>query len=259
MLQVIEDHWTDDYSKDKFLGVCVRYFSDNKLNTRLLELKEMNDSTAKATKCNTNFVIDKFGLTDKKLIYVTDNCPSMKKAFDNSEWYGCFLHIISLVQKHAFSSTKLSIINVLLTPQFVNLVSKEEDVIKELRNRINEKAIVCEDETVSVPTKIIDSFFDLIPTKKRKVNKKEEIEYFMDLEFSEEELIMDPIIFWSDNKSKFPVISEIAIDLLTVPASSIFVESLFSKAGWTRNERRNLDPKTLNSLLFCNSNSYLLN
>lgn len=384
-----------------------------------MELKDVKNGTkAVSTKSDTQFVIEDFNLQDKKLIYLTDNCPAMIKAFDNEQWYGCFLHIISLVQKHSFLNDKFSIISnlfakcrrlveyvnksskkklfkpslkqdvptrfesiyrlissisqnetnfelikeedktiydhyrkinmtvldytlkianvfeecrlrmgvsskstfylvygvyhilkaslinlmsdislgnddllddeerkelidlieffniqlkeaylkritldhkvsTLLTPQFVNLISSEIDVVNELQSRYRSKSVETEDSII-ITQKIIDPFFNLIPTKKKRVAKKNEIDNFLESDFTDEEIASDPIDFWKLNQQKYPVLSSIAIELLTIPASSLYVESLFSKAGWTKNERRNLKPATLNALLFCNSNSDLL-
>lgn len=75
-----------------------------------MELKDVKNGTKTvSTKSDTQFVIEDFNLQDKKLIYLTDNCPAMIKAFDNEQWYGCFLHIISLVQKHSFLKKKFQL------------------------------------------------------------------------------------------------------------------------------------------------------
>lgn len=55
----------------------------------------------------------------------------MKKAFKLDTWFGCFLHVISLVQKNAFSNDKLKIINCLFSKsrrlvEFVNKSSKKK-------------------------------------------------------------------------------------------------------------------------------------
>lgn len=148
-------------------------------------------------------------------------------------------------------------VSTLLIPQFVNLISSEIDVVNELQSRYRSKSVETED-TIIVTQKTIDPFFNLIPTKKKRVAKRNEIDNFIETDFTDEEIASDPLDFWKLNRQKYPVLSSIAIELLTVPASSLYVESLFSKAGWTKNERRNLKPETLNALLFCNSNSDLL-
>lgn len=383
-------------------------------------MREVKAKSAVATKSDTDSILEEYKIKEKTLIYTTDNCPSMVKAFKDDQWYGCFLHVISLVQKHAFASDKLVIINrlftkarrlvefvnksgkkklfkpklkqevptrfesfyrlinsikenqetfdnlkesekiiyykklnmsllnyilkivevfeearlrlgvinkssfhlvygiyhifkatltnlkielnldedqtleedereeimmlldlfleevdtcylekvsnkhkicSLLSPQFHTLILEEKDVVKELEFLFKSKVSNVEDseEFDSVVTKKVDSFFNFIPIKKKKIIKKtNEFEQFLELEFAEEELNLDPIEFWNLNKVKFPTLSQLAIDLLVIPASSLFVESLFSKAGYTRGERRNLKPDTLEALLFCNSNSDLL-
>lgn len=75
MVQIIEDYWTEDYSKDKFLGVCVRYFHEDKLNTRLLEIKEIDQSNALATKSDTDSILEDFKIID--ILLFKTNCRSI--------------------------------------------------------------------------------------------------------------------------------------------------------------------------------------
>lgn len=60
----------------------------------------------------------------------------------------------------------------LLSPQFVGLVSNEDNVVEELESRLKLKSSDKEIMEPVVSKKVVDSFFNLIPTKKRKTVKK---------------------------------------------------------------------------------------
>ena len=64
----------------------------------------------------------------------------------------------------------------------------------------------------------------------------------------------DPLEYWSQVKTGFWELAELAPQYLAIPATSVPSERLFSKAGATMTERRNrLKPETLNMILFLNS------
>lgn len=65
----------------------------------------------------------------------------------------------------------------------------------------------------------------------------------------------DPLKWWMENKSKFPNIYELALKLLSIPATSVPSERLFSKSGRLLEDNRNrLAPKKTNMILFLYSN-----
>lgn len=64
-------------------------------------------------------------------------------------------------------------------------------------------------------------------------------------------LSTDPLAQWEDMRNTFPCLYKIAQELLTIPATSVPSERLFSKAGATMTKIRNrLASKRLNKLLF---------
>lgn len=64
-------------------------------------------------------------------------------------------------------------------------------------------------------------------------------------------VIYNPLLWWSQNESKFPVIAHIARKVLCVPATSAPVERLFSHAGLTiANDRARLLPDMAEDLVF---------
>ena len=64
-------------------------------------------------------------------------------------------------------------------------------------------------------------------------------------------IIYNPLLWWSQNESKFPVMAHIARKVLCVPATSAPVERLFSHAGLTiANDRASLLPDMAEDLVF---------
>uniref|UniRef100_A0AAR5PTC4 BED-type domain-containing protein n=1 Tax=Dendroctonus ponderosae TaxID=77166 RepID=A0AAR5PTC4_DENPD len=65
----------------------------------------------------------------------------------------------------------------------------------------------------------------------------------------------DPLMYWKDHERFFPELANLAKKYLSIPATSIPAERLFSKSGYMLNERRSrLPSKNLNEILFLNAN-----
>lgn len=63
----------------------------------------------------------------------------------------------------------------------------------------------------------------------------------------------NPLEFWEQRRNLLPHLAEMAFKYLSIPATSVPSERLFSKAGLVTNDRRNrLHPKKLDELLFLN-------
>lgn len=66
----------------------------------------------------------------------------------------------------------------------------------------------------------------------------------------------DALEFWKLQKNALPLLSKLASKYLSIPATSVPCERLFSKAAIITNERRNrLSPKKLDELLFISENA----
>jgi hypothetical protein len=62
---------------------------------------------------------------------------------------------------------------------------------------------------------------------------------------------LDPKEWWKIRFSKYPVISNLAIKYLTIPATSVSLERCFSMAGNNVTRKRaSLSPKNVNMLVF---------
>ena len=69
---------------------------------------------------------------------------------------------------------------------------------------------------------------------------------------------VDPLKWWSVSAATYPTLSLVAHRILSVPATSVPCERLFSTAGVIVNDLRSgLSPQSVNTLIFLNKNSDL--
>ena len=65
----------------------------------------------------------------------------------------------------------------------------------------------------------------------------------------------DPLKWWEQNSAHLPYLQRVAKKYLCIPATSVPVERLFSKAGEVIAARRsNIKPKNVDMILFLNKN-----
>ena len=76
-----------------------------------------------------------------------------------------------------------------------------------------------------------------------------------EFEYSTQKFIpMGPLLelFWENHRHRFPILSELALRVLNVPASSSIIERTFSKLGrYVTKERNCLKSKTLSAFVQC--------
>ncbi len=64
----------------------------------------------------------------------------------------------------------------------------------------------------------------------------------------------DPIIWWKNHQKSFPILSKIMFDLISIPATSVPSEQVFSKAGNLISKKLNrLEKNTVKTLMLLNS------
>lgn len=70
----------------------------------------------------------------------------------------------------------------------------------------------------------------------------------------------DALIWWQENKKRFPLLFNLSLKYLCIPATSCASERVFSKAGEIVSAKRSkIKPKNVNNLIFLNKNYSKLN
>lgn len=81
---------------------------------------------------------------------------------------------------------------------------------------------------------------------------KDEIDMYLGMDRSRCQVKESPLEFWRKHQEQFPVLSKIAVECLTMPATSASVERLFSVAKCTSGNYRNqLTIQNVENLLLC--------
>ena len=70
--------------------------------------------------------------------------------------------------------------------------------------------------------------------------------------------VTDALSFWRQRRAVYPLLSSLAEDLVTVPASQAFVERIFSVCGLFTAGRRNRMEKSLEMRVFLKLNSHII-
>lgn len=140
-----------------------------------------------------------------------------------------------------------------------------KDAKEYLRSLVNETQKTSESpENQEPPQKkskkndILSEFYS--STKAKVTVKLNEYEQYLVKPVSEQECEQSPLQYWKDTSDQFPKLSKIAMEYLSIPATSVKSEQNFSTAGQLMRDRRtNLSSETIDAILFDRSNiSYAL-
>ncbi|MGH0161485.1 UNVERIFIED_CONTAM: hypothetical protein FKN15_041041 [Acipenser sinensis] len=89
------------------------------------------------------------------------------------------------------------------------------------------------------------------------MSKKNLIQQEMTIYASETPLDIseEPLIWWENNQTRFPSLAALAKSMLSIPATSIPSERVFSKAGMLVNKLcSSLKPENVDAVIFLNKN-----
>ena len=110
--------------------------------------------------------------------------------------------------------------------------------------------------------RLMGRLFEKEDTEKKRLNKKEELAQRVAQEiriYKEMNNLLstgDPVAFWRDHATKFPVLSSVVAKYLCAQASSTPRERMFSPEGYKlSHERSRLNPAEADMLIFLNKNA----
>ena len=84
-----------------------------------------------------------------------------------------------------------------------------------------------------------------------KPTKADELTKYLEIHIDKTRLSQNPLEFWKENRTVYPILARVARKIHCIPATSAFVERQFSEPGVVLNERRtSLDPEHLDNILF---------
>lgn len=138
----------------------------------------------------------------------------------------------------------------LLKKKFQEVKKKEEDLPRKesLEATLFETAtkMVKNNETMG---RVFKSFKSPVKT----IDEFKEINNYLEIE--ELDILDNPLQWWKENCCKYKILSQLARELLCIPATSVPSERIFSKAGnIVSSKRYSLGSKLLNSLIFLAEN-----
>lgn len=86
------------------------------------------------------------------------------------------------------------------------------------------------------------------------VKRSDELDRYLLMEIDKTADAIEPLTFWKNNRNQFPLLSQYARSLLSIPATTTNVEREFSTAGLVLNQRRTtLKPTEVDKILLIRS------
>lgn len=122
----------------------------------------------------------------------------------------------------------------------------------------SDSPIIEENETYEPPSKKVKSFMcSLMDTRKNRADSQiDEVDQYIEMYVEDSEQYVNPLSFWEKqhHRTTFRNLARLACRTFSTPCSSAAVERQFSAAGQIITQRRsNLDPSTVNNILFLRS------
>src|SRR4051794_13282834 len=204
---------------------------------------------------------------EKKVKKVTEK--NKKKSADSKQIIKRVL--IEIVQSLSFywkEPSKNTLISTILDPRykdlnFLSVKSKLEtetylqELYDDLNFQLNPDSYLSETSITKQPSNEDSIFGALFGSDKRHKKKANEVESYLNESVTEKaEFNSNTYEWWNDHKKIFPVLSILARKFLSVPATSVPSERLFSDAGNNMTNRRtSLSSKIFQELIFVKRNS----
>ena len=83
------------------------------------------------------------------------------------------------------------------------------------------------------------------------IRKNDELAHYLLWELDHNKQSTEPLTFWKVHQEQFPLLSNVARSILSIPATTANVEGELFSADWTLNERRtSLQPDNLENSYF---------
>ncbi|CAG8550696.1 3151_t:CDS:2 [Ambispora gerdemannii] len=167
--------------------------------------------------------------------------------------------ILNSMKNHWKDPQDLGLLTSLMDLYFKSLVfvsfSQKEHALSLIHNYINSSSKAESSSSVTNLSSPMLQFFEKFGICEIHETKSE-LDLYMNIPILSPTEENDPIHWWKVNHNTFPQLAKIAHCYLSIPASSVLAERLFSNAGNILTEKRNhLDPTTVSDLLFLQQNS----
>ncbi|XP_035831304.1 zinc finger BED domain-containing protein DAYSLEEPER-like [Helianthus annuus] len=93
--------------------------------------------------------------------------------------------------------------------------------------------------------------FDQFQSKDFTINKKSELQMYLEVSRVDRSCELDVLDFWKANEFRYPALARMARDFLTILVSTVASESTFSASGRVLNEHRSSLSKDTVEALIC--------
>jgi hypothetical protein len=251
----------------KYATISFIYDAITEITNGLINSSEINPEEIDLTNPTTVFDND-IGIEDPDDDDEVDDHPKRRKISINTpqdcnDLIGKVRSALYIAMKHYWNVPQdEGLIAEILDPRckYLGFVSESQVIrTKNLLREIYEKAkedlgVVQQQQQSQSPG---NSLLRNIFANRYRSERRDEIEGYMMME--ETDFSTCPFKWWASQKSRFPILSQLAKKYLAIPATSASSERLFSDAGNVMTVRRtNLLPSTFEYLVFCKRNWRLI-